>query len=190
MKETIMMKIINYKGKISSKWEAPKTPKGALRTAIKFLQFYHRCKTAGLLLPDVIRVMKQVVEKFLEHYTYVVIAIPEIMILFNEIRSLKEDETIFETVEEKIRQREHARCSICGTRLVYPAYVVYRRGLEEVRRSKPVGIICLNNKVKKLQDFVKKIEIHMSGGGNTSSIFSTKEKLVSSAQDSSQLLLF
>jgi len=160
MKEkTIMMKIINYKGKISSKWEAPRTPRGALRTAVKFLQFYHRCKTAGLLLPDVVRVMKQVVEKFLEHYTFVILAVPEVATLFNEIRSLKEDELTFEIVEEKVRERRYARCSICGVRLKYPAYIVSRRGLEIVRKSAPVGIICLNSRVKKLQDLIKKISV-------------------------------
>jgi transcription elongation factor Elf1 len=162
-KQDLIIKIVNYKGRISSKWTLPKTHHGAVRSAIKLLRFYYRCKNAGLLIPSLVQSLKKVVDIYLEKWSYTILAVPELATMFNEIKNLKvENEQDFAVVEEKIRQRTITYCSLCGTKLVYPAYVVKRKGLEIIEKSSPVGIRCLNCHIAHLNDLVKTVEVSQS----------------------------
>jgi len=59
---------------------------------------------------------------------------------------------------EKMRRHETKRCSLCGVRLVYPAYVVYRKGGVIVKESAPVSIFCLTEIAGKLRDLTTRID--------------------------------
>jgi hypothetical protein len=158
--QNLIIKIVNYKGRISSKWTLPRTHRGAVRSAIKLLRFYYRCKNAGLLIPSLVQSLKKVVDIYLEKWCCTILAVPELITMFNEIKNLKvEDEQDFAVVEEKVRQRTIAYCSLCGTKLVYPAYIIKRKGLEIIEKSSPVGIRCLNNHIARLNDLVKTVEV-------------------------------
>jgi hypothetical protein len=162
-KQDLIIKIVNYKGRISSKWTLPKTHRGAIRSAIKLLRFYYRCKNAGLLIPSLVQSLKKVADIYLEKWSYTILAVPELATMFSEIKNLKvENEQDFAVVEEKVRQRTIAYCSLCGTKLVYPAYVIKRKGLEVIEKSSPVGIRCLNCHIAHLNDLVKTVEIAQS----------------------------
>jgi len=159
-KQDLIIKIVNYKGRISSKWTLPKTHRGAVRSAIKLLRFYYRCKNAGLLIPSLVQSLKKVADIYLEKWSYTILAVPELATMFGEIKNLKvENEQDFAVVEEKVRQRTIAYCSLCGTKLVYPAYVIKRKGLQILEKSSPVGIRCLNNHIAHLNDLVKTVEV-------------------------------
>jgi hypothetical protein len=186
-KQDLIIKIVNYKGRISSKWTLPKTHRGVVRSAIKLLRFYYRCKNAGLLIPSLVQSLKKVADIYLEKWSYTILAVPELATMFGEIKNLKiENEQDFAVVEEKVRQRTIAYCSLCGTKLVYPAYVIKRKGLEVIEKSAPDGIRCLNNHISHLNDLVKTVEVSQPSveqHSRSNSCIKTKPK-------SNQLLLF
>jgi hypothetical protein len=104
--------------------------------------------------------LKKVADIYLEKWSYTILAVPELATMFGEIKNLKvENEEDFAVVEEKVRQRAIAYCSLCGTKLVYPAYVIKRKGLEVMEKSSPVGIRCLNGHIAHLNDLVKTVEV-------------------------------
>jgi len=186
-KQDLIIKIVNYKGRISSKWTLPKTHRGAVRSAIKLLRFYYRCKNAGLLIPSLVQSLKKVADIYLEKWSCTILAVPELATMFGEIKDLKvEDEQDFAVVEEKVRQRAIAYCSLCGTKLVYPAYVIKRKGLEIIEKSSPVGIRCLNNHIAHLNDLVKTVEVAQPTVGRHSGVDSG----IKAQPQSHQLLLF
>jgi hypothetical protein len=186
-KQDLIIKIVNYKGRISSKWTLPKTHRGAVRSAIKLLRFYYRCKNAGLLIPSLVQSLKKVADIYLEKWSYAVLAVPELATMFNEVKNLKvENEQDFAVVEEKVRQRTIAYCSLCGTKLVYPAYVIKRKGLQIIEKSAPVGIRCLNSHIAHLNDLVKTVEVFQPTVGQHSRVNSC----IKTQSQSHQLLLF
>jgi len=186
-KQDLIIKIVNYKGRISSKWTLPKTHRGAARSAIKLLRFYYRCKNAGFLIPSLVQSLKKVADIYLEKWSYTILAVPELATMFGEIKNLKvENEQDFAVVEEKVRQRTIVYCSLCGTKLVYPAYVIKRKGLQILEKSSPVGIRCLNSHISHLKDLVKTVEVvQPSFEQNNESNSCTKTQ-----PQSHQLLLF
>ena len=84
---------------------------------------------------------------------------PELLELLREIINAEIEEFEEEIVTEKKRVHEDAICSFCKVKLVYPAYVVYRRGNQILKKSKPIGIFCLNNTIGKLNDLVIEISV-------------------------------
>ncbi len=61
------------------------------------------------------------------------------------------------TVQERSRFRENARCPMCRSRLVWPAQIVWRKGLEIVDVSSPIGIGCLKRTAGKLEPLIAEI---------------------------------
>jgi hypothetical protein len=61
------------------------------------------------------------------------------------------------TVQERSRFRENTRCSLCRSRLVWPAQIVWRKGLEIVDVSSPIGIGCLTRTAGKLEPLIAEI---------------------------------
>lgn len=156
-----MIKIADYKGNVVARWKMPKTKKQFIWTIIKLVRFYYRCKEANLLTNDLISVLK----KFLslpvvqEKLPTVVVAYSEVATAVKEIKSLKHHEFEEKIVMEKIRKHESAICSLCQINLKYPAYIVYRKGLDVVKMSNCVGIFCLNKTVGKLNNLISSISI-------------------------------
>ncbi len=149
-----VLRLINYKGKINASWTVPKSRGQAITSMKQLIAFYYRCKEAKLLLPNVDRAIKAYAEKLLILSPMLAIIEPCLIGAIKEIKEAKEYGLEAELVQEKLRKKEDSRCSICRVRLKYPAYVVWRQGLEVKEHSKPVGIICLNNRARKLNDLV------------------------------------
>ena len=84
---------------------------------------------------------------------------PELVELLREVINAEIEEFEEEIVTEKKRVHEDAICSFCKVKLVYPAYVIYRRGNQIVKQSEPIGIFCLNNTIGKLNDLVTEISV-------------------------------
>lgn len=61
------------------------------------------------------------------------------------------------TVQERSRFRDNTRCSMCRSRLVWPAQIVWRKGLEIVDVSSPIGIGCLKRTAGKLEPLIVEI---------------------------------
>lgn len=193
MNETNVMNIRleyeDYKGR-KSIWSFPRTPKEAVRTIKKFIEFYYRCKRGKLLYRGLVETLKMCAEQLIDLMSVYLIAEPRYITIFEEILNAKPINAEAEFVEEKERIRgKKERCCVCGTDLVYPAYVVYRKGFEIVDRSAPVGIRCLNNRREQLENLAKEIKIFLN---NSALVYSVKSEISKEkeSEDNGQLLLF
>lgn len=156
------VQILNYKGNVVANWRVPKTRRQLTWTAVKLVRLYYRCKESGLLTNELIQVMQEFLEAFKDKLLAVAVAHPEIARGIKEIRSLRLHDLEEEIITEKVRRHEQAVCSLCRTNLRYPAYVVYRKGLEIVRVSNPVGIFCLKATAGKLKDLIVQVKVDAS----------------------------
>lgn len=162
MQSPTLLKLINYKGAISCHWKAPKTEKQVLTSIKQLIKFFYRCKEASLLLPDVTKAIKSYAEKLIELAGIMIIVNPELISALKEIKNTPENGLEPEIIQEKKRVHKTAKCSLCRVVLRYPAYIVWRKGLEVVKTSQPVGILCLNNRVRILNNLIADIQVTIS----------------------------
>lgn len=155
------IRITDYKGSVIAGWKTPKTKRQAGYAFVRLIRFYRRCKEHNLLTKDIVSAIKRFTEAILKYTSALgwMIADPEIMSSLNEIKQLKIEELEEELVAEKMRTHTDAVCSMCKTRLVYPAYVVYRKGLTIVKKSNPIGIRCLYSISDKLNNLAQEMTI-------------------------------
>lgn len=156
--EKIVIKITNYKGNVTHAWRVPKTKRQTAGQMKKLLKLFYRCKTQNLLTKELIEVIKKYADTLSKIATEVFIVNPELIELFKEIKNYNAEDLKEEIVAEKKRVHENQKCSLCTTKLVYPAYVVYRKNTEIVKISTPIGIFCLKALYRKLNDLVVDIK--------------------------------
>lgn len=156
--EKIFVKVTTYRGSVSARWRAPKTKRGVTGQMEKLLKLYHRCRQNGLLTRDMLAAIKNYASALKKLATALFVVKPELFALLGEIENTKPEDLEEEIVAEKVREHRRAVCSFCKVDLVYPAYVVYRRGTEVVRVSEPVGIQCLKGLYGKLNDLAVEIQ--------------------------------
>lgn len=191
MNEIINIKLEHedYKGR-KSVWTFPRTPKEAIRTIKKFIEFYYRCKRGKLLYRSLVETLKMCAEQLIDLMAAYLIADPKYLSVLEEILKAEPINAESEFVEEKERIRgKKEKCCVCSTDLVYPAYVVYRKGFEIVDRSAPVGIRCLNNRKEQLENLTKEIKIFLNNNALVYSVKSGIDKKKDS-EENGQLLLF
>lgn len=150
-----ILKLITYKGAVMGRWKAPRTRRQTLGSMKKLIRFYYRCKQSNILTTEMAGCVKDCARALIRLSELMGIQDIE---LEGELTRISLLDTAVEAagiteVSEKVR--EHAGkeyCSICTTKLVYPAYVIKRHGVHIISKSRPVGIICLNNAYGKLKD--------------------------------------
>jgi len=132
------------------------------RTLIKLAKRVHDGK---LFLPDLLRAIQEAAEELCELGGLLLLtdkgsAYLDDLAWIRSPQFLKSLPEGWEgTVTERIRQHQDERCTICRVRLVYPAQVVWRRGLDVVATSAPLGIGCLNGRYGKLNDLITKVRV-------------------------------
>jgi hypothetical protein len=157
-----LIKLMNYKGAVAANWRVPQTRRQIVANAKKLIKFYYRCKEAHFLTPEVLASL-QAYAGALQDLAFIMVQAlvkyPELTAVLEEIKTEKPSDLTHELVEEKMRQKETAFCSVCRVPLVYPAYIVWRKDAEIVKRSSPIGIMCLNSRVKKLNDLTIAVKV-------------------------------
>lgn len=153
------MKLINYKGNVVARWKAPRTKRQVIYAIKKLLKFYYRCKASGLLTKQLVEAIKKYGAILHDMAGVKLLAYGELALGLQEIARLKIEDLEEEIVTEKERKHEDAICSLCRTRLVYPAYIVYRKGLDVVKTSEPVGIRCLHRMVGRINDLITELSV-------------------------------
>ncbi len=151
----IVFKLQSYKGAITASWKVPRTNRQIIGAIKRLIKFYFRCKQAKFLTAEALDAIKKYAAKLQElgfEALSGLVKYPELKSLLADIQSEKPPEFMSEVVEEKMRTHEKSICSLCKVPLVYPAYIVWRRGTEIVDKSAPIGIICLKNRIRKLND--------------------------------------
>jgi hypothetical protein len=154
MTDTIF-KLESYKGAITASWKVPKTNRQVIGAIKRLVKFYFRCKQAKFLTAEALDAIKRYAAR-LQELGFAALAglakHPELKSVLADIQAEQPPEFMSEVAEEKMRTHEKSICSLCKVPLVYPAYIVWRRGLEVVDKSAPIGIICLKNRIRKLND--------------------------------------
>jgi len=163
-----MQKISSYEGSVIPNLKVPNTYRRWRFGCRKLLKLWYRIENHNLYWKPLIDTLKEISTYYIElsgAYQHKIASDPvSAAIYISELKRLSsaEYEDSDEVVVDKERERANKRCSICYTELVYPAYIIYRNGEgDEVKRSRPIGIMCLNSSLsrfKKLlnsQEFVK-----------------------------------
>ena len=172
-----LIKIVNYKGSVVHSWKAPKNRRGCKAQIRKLLRLYWRCKQTNLLTKELFAAIKNYAEALYKLAIEVFIVEPELASLLKEVMSTTIEDFEEEIVAEKMRVHENQKCSFCRTKLVYPAYVVYRKGLNIVKTSAPIGIHCLRSLAGKLNDLVVEIQtIHKNINVNNVNVVDDNHK--------------
>jgi len=153
-----VIKIMNYRGSVVGRWSVPRTKRQVRYAVEKLLKLYFRCKSTNLLTRELLTAIKTYAERLWKMCVELFIVKPEFVPLIQEILQAEPETYEEEIVMEKMRRHETKRCSLCGVRLVYPAYVVYRKGGVIVKESAPVGIFCLTEIAGKLRDLITRID--------------------------------
>jgi len=154
-----MILIKNYKGSVVGSWHVPRTKRQTACAVRKLLRLYWRCKQADILTKGLFDVIKRYAEALYRLATEVFLINPELVPMLREVLSTKVEDLEDEVVVEKKRVHTNAVCSFCRTKLVYPAFIAYRKGSTVVRQSlSPVGIICLTRIKGRLNDLITEIE--------------------------------
>jgi hypothetical protein len=161
----IIFKLMSYKGSVAGVWRVPTTSRQLVGSIKKVIKFYYRCKESHLLTPELVKTLKSYAATLWDYSFLLVIGSlkhNEIYKVLEEIKNLDENmDLTAEIVEEKFRKHEKQACSLCRTELVYPAYIVWRKGAEIVKQSPPIGIVCLNSRINKLNDLTIALKIEI-----------------------------
>lgn len=188
--EQKLNKIKNYKGNVIArwKWDIPRNEKEAIVMIRKALRLFYRAKDGGFLITDLLNSLKKYLDFTTHKASALLVAYPEIILGVREVKNYNIDDKTYEVIQEKVRKKEIVSCSLCRTKLRWPAYVVERKNEQIVSISNPIGIRCLNGFIGKLRDLVTTFdiqEIQIEQEKKMNSIYRTK--LMSSTR---QLSLF
>ncbi|PMP94043.1 MAG: hypothetical protein C0169_07025, partial [Thermodesulfobacterium geofontis] len=156
-----LIKVVNYKGKITEKIKFPKTKKEKFNFLINLLRLYERAKKYHFLTKDLFLTIKKLAEISKEAGFHITLFKNPVLVKhFLEILDASPENLEEEIVYGKVRERETEICHVCGCNLVYPAYIVYKQGNQEVKKSNSIGIKCLNSLEQTLKDLIEEIEIN------------------------------
>jgi len=157
-----LIKIVNYKGKITHKLKFPENKKEAMDLVINLMRLYERARKYHFLTKDLfnaIKLLATVIKK--AGYHLYLFRYPVLLKHFADLLKAEPEDLLEEVVYGKVREKEHAVCHVCGCSLVYPAYVIFKtHDGKEVKRSESIGIKCLNSIYETILDLVEKIELN------------------------------
>ncbi|MFN4245868.1 MAG: hypothetical protein ACK4F9_06985 [Brevinematia bacterium] len=158
-----VIRVIDYKGNIVSQLKPPKDKRAIVRSAINLVRLYERAKKMKFLTKDLLAAMKAYAETLLStsQILYLLLRQPLIVKTLKEITTKPIEELEEEVVHYgKVRVHEKERCSLCGVHLVFPAYIVFKHKGKEVKRSRPIGIKCLNSTTERLWNLVEEVKVN------------------------------
>jgi hypothetical protein len=156
-----LIKVVDYKGKITEKIKFPKTKNEKFNFLLNILRLYERAKKYHFLTKDLFLTIKKLAEVSKEAGFHITLfKNPVLVKYFLEILNTSPEDLEEEIIYGKVRKKELEICHVCGCTLVYPAYIVYKKGNQAVKRSNSIGIKCLNNLEQNLKDLIEEIEIN------------------------------
>lgn len=157
-----IVKVVDYKGNIIAQLKKPKTKGAIVKLALNLVRLYERAKKMNFLTKDLFHAIKNLAETILSmnNLLYLILRHPYIAKTLKEIINTQiqdlEEEIVF---YGKVREHQRKTCSVCGCKLVYPAFIVYKKDGKEVKRSEPIGIKCLNFTTDKIWNLIEEVKI-------------------------------
>ena len=144
----------------SLSYTSPKDQRFFTSKAKRLIRLARRIHEGRLFLPEIVTALREAANQL--------IALGAFLLLTEKGSAFLDDlfwitsaqfapEGLDYTVQERSRFRENTRCSMCRSRLVWPAQIVWRKGLEIVDVSSPIGIGCLKRTAGKLEPLIAEI---------------------------------
>lgn len=144
----------------SLSYTSPKDQRFFTANAKRLIRLARRIHDGRLFLPEIVTALREAADQL--------IALGAFLLLTEKGSAFLDDlfwitsaefapEGLDFTVQERSRFRETTRCPLCRSRLVWPAQIVWRKGLEIVDVSSPIGIGCLKRTAGKLEPLIAEI---------------------------------
>ena len=135
----------------------------------RLIRLAQRIHDGRLFLPDIVAALREAADELIE-LGNIILLTDRAADLLSGLRWIKSKEFAAEDLEWDVREKtrhhvqpeDRVRCALCRTRLVWPAQIVWRRGLTVVSVSSDIGIHCLTRDAirqgwGKLQDLITQV---------------------------------
>lgn len=161
------LSISTYKPTGTLTYTSPGTRRFFTVKAKRLVRLAHRIHDGRLFLPDIVTLVQEAAHELLSLGGFLLLTDKGAALLteLSWIISTKFAPTDLNwDIREKQRHRASPpeRCTLCRVQLVWPAQIIWRRGLEVVSISAPIGIQCLTHEAAKkgwgkLQDLITQV---------------------------------
>jgi hypothetical protein len=161
--------IDTYKRSEAVCYKSPSSRRFFFNKAKRLTNLARRIHEGRLFIPEIVTALREAADELLD--------LGNILLLTDRCYQLLQDLTWIKSkefapedlswdVHEKSRRHvnrlDRIHCNLCGAHLVWPATIVWRRGLTVVATSADIGINCLTRKAiregwGKLQDLITKV---------------------------------
>jgi hypothetical protein len=135
----------------------------------RLIRLARRIHDGRLFLPEIVTALREAADELIQ-LGNIILLTDRAAELLSGLRWIKSTDFAPEDLEWDVREKtrrhvqlqDRVRCSLCRTRLVWPAQIVWRRGLQVVQTSADIGIHCLTrdairNGWGKLQDLITQV---------------------------------
>ena len=135
----------------------------------RLIRLARRIHDGRLFLPEIVTALREAADELIQ-LGNIILLTDRAAELLSGLRWIKSKDFAPEDLEWDVREKtrrhvqpqDRVRCSLCRTRLVWPAQIVWRRGLQIVSSSADIGIHCLTrdairNGWGKLQDLITQV---------------------------------
>lgn len=161
------LSINTYKPTGTLTYESPATRRFFTVKAKRLARLAQRIHDGRLFLPEIVKLLREAADELLHLGGFLLLTDKGAALLTN-LAWIKSPAfapaDLSWDIREKQRHRPYMpeRCTLCRVKLVWPAQIVWRRGLEIIDTSAPIGIQCLTHEAAKkgwgnLQDLITQV---------------------------------
>ena len=139
--------VSTYKPTGTLTYESPGTRRFFTVKGNRLVRLAKRIHDGRLLLPEIVKLVREAADELL-HLGGFLLLTDKGSALLTDLAWIKSPTFAPEDLEWDIREKERhrvvepERCTLCRVKLVWPANIVWRRGLQIVSVSAPIGIQC------------------------------------------------
>jgi hypothetical protein len=161
--------IDTYKRSAVVAYKTPNSRRFFVHKAKRLIRLARVVHNGRLFIPDIVASLREAAEELIE-LGNILLLTEKGYELLKGLTWIKSKEFAPEGLEWDVREKtrhhvrpeEKIRCSLCRTHLVYPAQIVWRRGLQIIDTSSDIGIYCLTREAVrngwgKLQDLITQV---------------------------------
>lgn len=158
-----------YKRPASLSYKTPSSRRFFTNKARRLIRLARRIHDGRLFIPEIVSLLREAADELIELGSLLLLTEKGIELLHG-LSWIKSDQfapsdlawDIREKTRHHVAAEERVRCTLCRTHLVWPAQIVWRRGLTVVQVSADIGIHCLTrdavrNGWGKLNDLITEV---------------------------------
>ena len=161
--------IDTYKQSAALSYKTPQSRRFFTNKTKRLIRLARVVHKGRLFIPEIVASLREATEELIE-LGNILLLTEKGYALLQGLTWIKSKEFAPENLEWDVREktRHHVRpedkirCSLCRTHLIYPAQIVWRRGLTTIDTSADIGIYCLTREAVrngwgKLQDLITQV---------------------------------